>query len=150
MGEVEISGVPLPEGAVNFDDKIALLDIEVPDNQLQPGGQFPVTLTWQALAPIEQNYTVFVQILDDRDRIVGQVDAWPRQGTHPTGQWATGEIVHDPYMIQLQGNLPPGQYRLQVGWYLLATLHRLPVLDDSGTPIDDKVVVPGLLAPLSP
>ena len=147
LGEVEISGVPLPEGAVNFDDKIALLEIEVPDNQLQPGGQFPVTLTWQALAPIDQDYTVFVQILDQQDQIVGQIDAWPRQGTYPTGQWTAGEIVRDPYVVQLQGELQSGEYRLQVGWYLLATLHRLPVLNESGASIDDKVVVPSLLVP---
>jgi hypothetical protein len=99
------------------------------------------------LAPIDQDYTVFVQILDQQDQIVGQIDAWPRQGTYPTGQWTAGEIVRDPYVVQLQGELQPGEYRLQVGWYLLATLHRLPVLNESGASIDDKVVVPSLLVP---
>ncbi|HEX6386959.1 MAG TPA: DUF2723 domain-containing protein [Anaerolineae bacterium] len=147
LGEIEISGVPLPEGAVNFDDRIALLELEMPEKLLRPGGQFPLTLTWQALTSIDHDYTVFVQILDDQDRIVGQVDTWPRQGTHATSQWAPGEIVRDPYVVPLQGDLPPGEYRLQLGWYLLATLRRLPVLDESGTPIDDKVVVPGLFVP---
>ncbi|MCA9961202.1 MAG: hypothetical protein KC443_19310, partial [Anaerolineales bacterium] len=144
LGEVTVNGAPLPAGATNFDDKIALLDVAIPDTRLQPGGLLHLTLTWQALAAIPADYTVFVQILDSDDRIVGQVDAWPVQGTRPTSQWTPGEMVTDPYVVQLSGEMPPGQYRLIVGWYLLADLRRLPVLDEAGAPIDDKFLVPGL------
>jgi hypothetical protein len=145
LGQVEVSGLPLPEGAVNFNDQIALLDIEVEPSHLSPGGLLDVVLHWQGLAPMSEDYTVFVQVLDAEDRIVGQIDAWPRQGTFPTGQWTPGETVRDPYRVQLEANLPPGNYRLQAGWYLLATLRRLPVLDGDGVPVDDKVVYPGLI-----
>jgi hypothetical protein len=147
LGQVEISGVPLPEGATNFDDKIALLNIDLPQTQLQPGSQLPVTFTWQSLAPMNKDYTVFIQILDANDRIVGQVDAWPLQGTLPTSQWTPGQTITDPHQIWLDGDLPPGQYRLIVGWYLLADLRRLPILDETGQPIDDKLLVPGLVVP---
>ncbi len=145
LGTVEVSGVPLPQGATNFADKIALLDIAIADTQMQAGGQLPLTLTWQGLAPLAEDYTVFVQVLDTNDRIVGQVDAWPVQGTRPTSQWRPGETIRDPYTVQLAADLPSGEYRLIVGWYLLADLRRLPVLDASGTPVDDKVVVAGLI-----
>ena len=144
LGEVEISGVPLPQEAANFDDKIALLDIRIPDEPLQPGGILPVRLRWQGLAKMREDYTVFLQVLNDQDQIVGQVDAWPLQGTYPTSQWQPGAIVDDPYEIQLSGEIPPGNYRLQVGLYLLATLRRLPLLDAQGQPVDDKVIVGGL------
>jgi hypothetical protein len=147
LGQVEISGVSLPEGAVNFEDKIALLAVDLPETTLIPGGRLPVNLTWQALAPIQDNFTVFVQVLDAQDRIVGQVDAWPRHGTYPTAQWRPGEIIDDPYQVQLLAELPPGQYRLLVGWYLLATLRRLPVVDDEGIALDDKVTIPALMRP---
>ena len=133
-------------GAINFDDKIALLEIDLPQTELTPGGQLPVTLTWQSLAPLDADYTVFIQVLDAADRIVGQVDAWPLQGTYPTGQWTPGEIVVDPHVVPLAAELPPGSYRLQVGWYLLADLRRLPLLDANGAPVDDKLVVPGFFA----
>jgi hypothetical protein len=147
IGQVEISGVPLPAGATNYDDQIALRSIDLPQTELQPGSQLAVTLNWQSLAPINEDYTVFIQILDANDRIVGQVDAWPLQGTLPTSQWTPGQTITDPYLIWLDGDLPPGQYRLIVGWYLLADLRRLPVLDESGQPIDDKLLVPGLVVP---
>lgn len=143
LGQVTISGAPLPTGATNFDDKIALLEIAVKDKYLLPGGKLPVTLLWQGLAPLDEDYTVFLQVLDAQDRLVGQVDAWPQQGTFPTSQWAPGEQVRDPYEIQLAADLPPGDYRLQAGLYLLGTLQRLPVLDEVGRAVDDKVVVSG-------
>jgi hypothetical protein len=147
LAQLEISGVPLPAGAVNFDDKIALLSMEVDNTHLQPGGRLQVDLTWQSLAPMAENYTVFVQVIDGRDQIVGQVDAWPSQGTYPTGQWQPGETIEDPYLVQLDGDLAPGAYRLHVGWYLLGSLRRLPVLNEDGVPVDDKVVLSGLTVP---
>jgi 4-amino-4-deoxy-L-arabinose transferase-like glycosyltransferase len=144
LGQVEISGVSLPEGAINFEDKIALLAVDLTETSFAPGGRLAVNLTWQALAPIDDNYTVFVQVVDAGDRIVGQVDAWPLHGTYPTGQWRPGEVVNDPYQVQLLSELPPGPYRLLVGWYLLASLRRLPVVDADGIALDDKVIIPGL------
>jgi len=147
LGEVEVSGVPPPEGAVNFGDKIALLDVEVMETTLQPGGRLSVDLTWQALAPMAQDYTVFVQVVNAQDQIVGQVDSWPVQGTHATSDWRPGEVVRDPYEVQLAETLSGSRYRLLVGLYRLDTLQRLPVLDMSGAAVDDKVVLPGLTAP---
>ncbi|GAB4147921.1 MAG: hypothetical protein Fur0021_07210 [Candidatus Promineifilaceae bacterium] len=146
LAEITVSGVPLPADAVNFADLIALRQLQLTDTTLIPGGQLSLEIEWQALAPISQNYTVFVQVLDSSDRIVGQVDAWPLQGTFPTSQWTPGQIVSDPYVISLSPDLPPGPYRLQVGWYLLATLQRLPVLDANGVPVDNRYLVSGLEA----
>jgi len=147
IGQIEISGVPLPEGATNYNDLIALLNVELPDTTLQPGGSLAVNLQWQALAPIPDNYTLFLQVLDANDQIVGQVDSWPVQGTFPTSQWPLGELVNDSYTIPLKPDLTPGPYRLIIGWYLLATLQRLPILNAAGLPTADSLTVPGLVAP---
>ena len=142
VAELSVSGAPLPTGAVNFADRIALLDVAVDADRLAPGGQLPVTLTWQGLAEMDADYTVFVQVLDAADRLVGQVDAWPVQGTFPTSQWTPGQTISDPYLVQLDADLPPGDYRVHVGLYLLATLQRLAVVDENGAAVDDKVEVP--------
>ena len=144
LGEVEISGVTLPETAVNFNDQIALLNLDIPTQQLIPGGTLDLTLQWTALAPLTEDYTLFLQVLDANDRLVGQVDAWPLQGTLPTSQWQPGQTITDPYTIHLDGDLLPGDYRLLVGWYLLADLRRLPVLNEDGAAVDDKFTIPGL------
>lgn len=144
LGEVAISGVALPETAVNYNDQIALLNLDIPSQQLTPGGTFDLTLHWTALAPLNEDYTLFLQVLDANDRLVGQVDAWPLQGTLPTSQWQPGQPISDPYTIQLDSDLPPGDYRLLVGWYLLANLRRLPTLNENEAAVDDKLIVPGL------
>jgi hypothetical protein len=147
LGEVEVSGTQLPEEAVNFDDKIALLEVKVNEDSLQPGGLLPIDISWQSLTQMEEDFTVFVQVLDAEDKIVGQVDSWPLQGTFPTSQWQPGEFVEDPYLVQLDANVQPGQYRVIIGWYLLETLRRLPVINSDGTAVDDKVVISGLTIP---
>jgi hypothetical protein len=52
--------------------------------------------------------------------------------------------VRDPYVVQLSEALPPGDYKLNIGLYLLGTLQRLPVIDVSGAAVDDKLEVGGL------
>lgn len=142
LATVTIGGAALPPGATNFDDKIALTALEATERDLTPGGKVTVDVTWQALAPMAENYTVFVQVVDEQDRIVGQVDTWPRQGTSATSQWRPGEVVRDTYTVQLGGDATPGsRYRLLVGWYLLGTQQRLPVLDEGGAIVEDRVVV---------
>ena len=69
--------------------------------------------------------------------------------SHLLHQPVAGERVRDPYEVRLEQELPPGNYRLLVGWYLLSTGQRLPVLDDSGAAVDDKVILPGFVVPES-
>ncbi len=147
LGTLTVSGQPLPPGAVNFNDQIALLDAQAIPHDLTPGGQLEVNLTWQALAPLEQDYTVFVQLLDMAETMVGQVDAWPVQGTYPTSQWTPGERISDSYVVPLPPDLPPGSYQVYIGWYLLADLRRLPLLDETGQAVDDRFVITGLRVP---
>ena len=147
LGTVTVAGAPLPPGAVNFADLIALLEVELADPVLRPGGTLDVMLVWKALAPISEDYTVFLHILDEADQIVGQVDAWPLQGTYATGQWTAGETVRDPYRISVAADAAPGRYRLEIGWYLLGTMRRLNVLNSAGVAIDNRVLLENLLVP---
>ncbi|MCL4263993.1 MAG: DUF2723 domain-containing protein [Anaerolineae bacterium] len=144
VGQVEISGVALPETAVNYADQIALLDVTTSGPALTPGGPLQVQLNWLSLANMTNDYTLFLQVVDAQDRIVGQVDSWPVQGTRPTSGWQPGETIRDVYTIPLSQEMPPGDYRLLVGWYLLGDGRRLPVLDAAGTAVEDKLVLPGL------
>ncbi len=147
VGQVEISGVALPETAVNYADQIALLDVTTSGPALSPGGVLQVQLNWLALANMNQDYTLFLQVVDAQDRIVGQVDSWPVQGTRPTSGWQPGQTIRDSYTIPLSQEMAPGAYRLLVGWYLLGDGRRLPVLDVDGTAVEDKLVVPNLFVP---
>jgi hypothetical protein len=52
-----------------------------------------------------------------------------------------GELIQDRYLVYLGEDAPPGQYQVSIGWYLLETMQRLPVLDVQGNAIDDKALI---------
>jgi hypothetical protein len=125
----------------NFDNQILLLDYEIHNVQVRQGDALNLTLTWQALAPMDEEYTVFVHLLDENDQIWGQEDTAPVRGTHPTSAWAEAEVVVDPHTVWTHQQAPLGLYRVEVGLYLLRTMERLQLLDSSGTAVDDRLII---------
>jgi hypothetical protein len=139
LGVISVAAVQ--EGLANFDGRILLTGAEVGRDQLLPGEVLPVTLHWRALRELEKDYTVTVQLLGPDGRLYGQMDSWPVQGALPTSGWEPGREIADPYRVPLAPDAPHGRYRVVVGWYLLATMERLPVVNAGGESIADHVVV---------
>jgi hypothetical protein len=93
----------------------------------EPEGQIYLTLYWQALDKIEEDYTVFTHLLDSEGRLRAQKDNPPVNGLLPTSAWEAGEIIQDRYIIPLDPELLPGEYQLETGMYRLETGQRLEV-----------------------
>ena len=87
-----------------------------------------LTLTWQAVEPVAEDYTVFVHALAAGDTKVAQRDTRPCDGECPTNTWQPGEIIVDRYRLALPPAAPPGPYRVAVGLYLLDTGDRAAVV----------------------
>jgi hypothetical protein len=139
---IQVRSAPLTGGpAINFDNKILLLGYDFNQRQLRPGETLQLSLTWQCLKKMDEDYTVFVHILNEQQRIWGQEDIGPVHGTYPTSQWKEGEIIEDIHSVRLSYEAPPGQYQIEVGLYLLSTMARLPVLDEEMRAVDDKVII---------
>lgn len=109
--------------------------------RLAPGQELQVTLTWQAEATPEKNYTVFVQLLDEAGQVRAQHDGQPAEGTLITATWAPGEYVRDRHRLALPDDLPAGGYLLIVGMYLPDSGERLPVYDQTGQLVGDHIVL---------
>ena len=139
LGDVDVA--PAQEGLANFADRLLLLNAEAVAEQSARGQLIPVVLHWRAQREIEEDYTVLVQLVGPDGRLHGQVDSWPVQGTFPTSQWIPGERVVDHHDVRLDADAPVGHYAIHVGWYLLATMQRLEVLDHSGQPVGDTYVI---------
>ncbi|HEY72305.1 MAG TPA: hypothetical protein G4N99_03455, partial [Thermoflexia bacterium] len=67
----------------------------------------------------------------------------PQAGRHPTDHWLPGEVVADPYRLELPADAPAGEYRVLAGLYDLVTLERLPVTDANGSPVPDDAILIG-------
>ena len=139
LGEVNV--LPSNVGLANFGNQVVLLDATLDASAVPAGGQLQVELRWRGLRAWEHDYTVFVQVVGPDSQLYGQADSWPVQGARPTSGWAAGEEVADPYRLYLKENAPPGEYTVIVGWYLLADMSRLPLVDANGQTIGDYYAV---------
>jgi 4-amino-4-deoxy-L-arabinose transferase-like glycosyltransferase len=99
----------------DFGGSIRLLGYDV--GTLQAGQPLTVTLYWQSLSELDEDYLVFVHVLDKAGTIVTQVDEGPQQGGYSTSLWVAGEVIADRHTLALPGDLPAGNYRLRIGFY---------------------------------
>ncbi|MCA9897675.1 MAG: hypothetical protein KC433_05760 [Anaerolineales bacterium] len=117
-------------------------EIQLQGYQLsQSDSELGLTLIWQALTNGQTDYTRFVHLIrvDGSGAPLVQDDSPPRYGSYPTSQWTAGEVVEDQLSLSLEG-VPPGEYRLAVGFYSQPTpgqFNQLPVLDGAGELVED-------------
>jgi 4-amino-4-deoxy-L-arabinose transferase-like glycosyltransferase len=127
---------------MNFDHQVELLGYDMEETSLEPGDTLHLTLYWRALTEMDKSYTVFTHLLDSDSRIWGQKDSVPGDGTLPTTGWVAGEIITDRYEIAVHSDAKPGRYVLEIGFYDADTGQRLPVVNQEGQRLDDRVLLP--------
>ena len=112
-----------------FGDSIALLgyDLAPVSGPYHPGDTLRLQLHWRALRPMTHPYTVFTHLIGPDGQLLAQQDNMPVQDEVPTTCWVPGEVIADPYDIPIPPDAPPGEYRLEIGLYLLSTGERLPI-----------------------
>jgi hypothetical protein len=108
--------------------QIALTADRIEPAAVAPGGAVRVTLTWRALQRLPENYSVFVHLRDQSGKAIAQKDGYPGRGASPTLGWQPGDLVLDEYELAVPAGTPPGEYRVVVGMYRLATLERLELV----------------------
>jgi hypothetical protein len=147
LGPVEVvrnRGVipPSPQYDVeaNLGDRVRLLGYAL-EGQPEPGQTLHLTLFWEALSPMTEDYTVFVHLLGQDGVLWGQRDSQPVTGFYPTSLWTEGEFVRDQYDLAVSEEAPPGAYTLKVGMYAPGTGERLPVLGSDGQVLGDSVTL---------
>ncbi len=144
LGSVEIEALPriyeTPDLAHRIDarwgEKIALpgFYLEESDDSLS------LTVYWQALERLSSSYKVFTHLINQSTgELVAQMDSVPREWRYPTNWWDRGEVISDTINLPV-ADLPPGQYRLQVGFYDPETGERLTATTAEGQPYPENAV----------
>jgi uncharacterized membrane protein len=110
---------------------IELIGYSLDRPQAAPGDTVTLTLSWQALAPVPADYTIFIHLRDAANRTVAQQDFQPFDGARPTGQWPVGQKMIETRQLTLPADLPAGTYEFRVGMYDPRSMERLPVLNDA-------------------
>ena len=111
-------------------DHIHLTGYALNSTEITPGDIANIELQWETTAPLSEAYTVFLQLLDSGNHLVGQRDAKPLT---PTSMWSTSEAIQDAHGIFIEPGTPPGKHRLIMGLYNSQTGQRLPLVEDGET-----------------
>ena len=127
----------------NLDNKAYLLGYDPDLEQARPGGTVHLTLYWRAGFVGDKDYTVFTHVIDENGQMWAGQDNWPQAGQFPTSLWLASEFITDAYDLALPADIPLGEYRIEVGMYLLETMERLPVSGKDAQPAGSSIVFPG-------
>jgi hypothetical protein len=144
--EAEARIAPGHQMAANWDNKIGLLGYDLDATTFAPGEAVNLTLYYQGVDKMEADYTVFTHLLGPYNPATagplwGQDDSEPCRRGYPTSFWDVGEIVIDGFTLPIPAEAPAGDYTLEMGFYQWPALERLPVLDESGQVVADRVVL---------
>lgn len=77
----------------------------------------PLRLVWRAVGESTLSYKLFLHLLGDDGRIVGQVDAYPQDGQRPTSGWVKDEYLVETFIVPFNDPAFSGEYRIAVGFY---------------------------------
>jgi 4-amino-4-deoxy-L-arabinose transferase-like glycosyltransferase len=128
-GQLQLSGVSL--GGRDAGNGIA----EV----LASGEQAWVVLKWSTLGEPAADYKVGLYLLDQRGRVLGQVDKLLLSNhTRLTSEWEAGQVEMDYYLLPSLPATPPGDYDVQVVVYDPSTMQRLTVREEDGSTLGDS------------
>ncbi len=106
--------------------------------EVAAGTPVTITLYWQSLTPVSEDYTVFVHLLNLDGTLAAGADGPPRDGLYPTSFWSPGEIIADEHGGM--ASLTPGEYMLEVGLYRPDTGERLPA-SGARAELGDRVIL---------
>ncbi len=133
--------IPTAPSWPNLGQVLAFLAHDVRPRRLPAGETLHVTLFWQALGDMDRDYSAFIHVVGDDDRIWAQQDAMLQHGDYPTSSWNIGQTVKGEYELQLAQGTPPGEYTVKAGVYYWETGERLPVWDESGQRLPGDTMV---------
>lgn len=133
-------GLPLnPDESVpddpmaRFGDEIALNQIGGIPQTLYEEEELLVEFELQALKRPNSNYSIYLQLLNEENRVVVGADYPLTQDYYPSSLWLAGEqIEHQhPFDLGVVRLLPGGEYRLITGLYDVESGLRPPFSSDS-------------------
>ncbi len=127
-----------------YGDSLQLVGYTLPSGtSYTPGQALPLSLYWQAVEAIEQDYTIAWFLADANGAVATQgMDSYPMAGFEHTSHWRVNIPVWDNRALWLPANLQPGSYQLWVKVYTFGNdgaVQDLPVT--GGNIINDTIGV---------
>ncbi|MBI3537550.1 MAG: hypothetical protein HY070_08350 [Chloroflexi bacterium] len=121
---------------INYGDAMKLLGAEIVPRRVAPGAAITVTLFWQSLALMNDDYSIGLALLDANQRVLSNRASYPGHGLLPTRLWQSGQLLRDAYWLPIPREIAaPALAQLQVTLYSRATRRELIAQDAAGRTI---------------
>ena len=91
---------------ISYDDEIKLLGYDISARRVSPGSAVELTLYWQSLTSIDQDYSIGIRVLDSAQSVIGARNSYPGHGMLPTRLWYAGQIIRDVYWLPINADAP--------------------------------------------
>ncbi len=124
-----------PVGA-RYGSAVTLVNAQLDRTVVRPGDFIRLTAHWSLSTAFSGQWKLFAHLIDKTFKVFGGSDA----AVSP-GLWTLHQPVETVQFINVPGDLPPGPYFVELGWYDPQTLKRLPVIDSSGKPAGETVII---------
>jgi hypothetical protein len=128
---------------MTFGDGLRLAGYDLPGGITRRAGDvLPVSLLWEAVDVIPEDYTVGLFLMSSDGALIAQHDSYPVSYFEFTHNWRPGSYHRDNHGIQLPDTLPPGEYALwAVVYWWQEPAERLPVMTGAGKLAGDHIVL---------
>jgi 4-amino-4-deoxy-L-arabinose transferase-like glycosyltransferase len=139
LAEITVNPPSVPRGIDEVDIRqrvshgfgrdLQLVGYGLPTEEVRAGATLQLSLYWQALQNMEQDYTLLLELQDDLEKAWWAGTFALPNTAYPTGQWQPNEIVHVRLDWLIDAAMPSGRFQLVVN-----------LLDSDG----DKVIARGI------
>jgi hypothetical protein len=126
---------------VRFGPGLHLVAYKLNKVAIERGETLTLTVDWQSSAPLVENYTVSVQVINVVGQKAAQIDSTP---SIPTTKWIQGQQVEEKYRLTTDANAPPGLYDIRLVMYTKDKndeLELLPIVWDVNHMPEDNIVL---------
>jgi 4-amino-4-deoxy-L-arabinose transferase-like glycosyltransferase len=126
--------VPLP---ARFGEVAILLGYELAKDHVATGDEVHLVLYWRARGPAYEPLSSFAHVLDSQSNVVGQYDGFDV----PPRRWKAEDVIAQVYRFSVSPDAQPGAHWLEVGLYNPQTMVRVPILDEKGALLGDRLLL---------
>ncbi|NLE77728.1 MAG: hypothetical protein GX605_13375, partial [Chloroflexi bacterium] len=112
VAEIQAMSPPL---SLEFGGQARLLGYRLAHQRLAPLAPTELTLYWQALTDVEEDYRVSLWVEGPPPYPATEIKRAPAAGRSPTDLWRAGQVVADRYRLSLPATAPLGAYHLALG-----------------------------------
>jgi len=125
-------------------EAIELRELAWGPRTVHPGQPVRLEFTFYAAIPVDNDYSLFVQLLSPDGTFVVGTDGAPQFGAAPTSTWAAGDEITDRRAFFVPADASPGRYTLIAGLTSTTTplaACRLPVRNAVGQLLGDHLLL---------